>query len=72
MNYLIKHIRLTWALISISLLSTCVNFMHAQRSNTKAVFIERINASLDPQNNKNSDSIYNILREEAWALKASS
>jgi hypothetical protein len=71
--YFIKKISgLTWAVISISLLFASTNFINAQRSSTKAAFIERVKTLLQTQNPQNSDSIFNILREEAWSLKQDS
>ena len=72
MNYLIKFIKSTWAITAISLLSAAANCINAQPSDTKAAFIERIQTSLRSQNDQNSDSLFNVLREEAWSLKEDS
>ena len=72
MYFIKKFSGLTWAVISISLLFASTNFINAQRSSTKATFIERVKTLLQTQNPQNSDSIFNILREEAWSLKQDS
>ncbi|MGB2173560.1 MAG: sensor histidine kinase [Flavobacteriaceae bacterium] len=63
---------MTWAVIIISLLTAATNCINAQRSSSKAAFIERVNTIIQTQNSQNSDSIFNVLREEAWSLKQDS
>lgn len=63
---------MTWAVIIISLLTASTNCINAQRSSSKAAFIERVNTIIQTQNSQNSDSIFNVLREEAWSLKQDS
>lgn len=72
MYYVRRFIRLTWAVIIISLLTAATNCINAQRSSSKAAFIERVNTIIQTQNSQNSDSIFNVLREEAWSLKQDS
>lgn len=72
MYYVRRFIRLTWAVIIISLLTASTNCINAQRSSSKAAFIERVNTIIQTQNSQNSDSIFNVLREEAWSLKQDS
>ena len=72
MYYVRRFTRLTWAVIIISLLTACTNCINAQQSNSKAAFIERVNTIIQTQNSQNSDSIFNVLREEAWSLKQDS
>jgi len=62
---------LTWAIISISLLTACTNFINAQRSSTKTTFIERVKTITQTLNSPNSDIIFNLLREEAWRIRVS-
>jgi len=64
--------RLTWAVISISLLTACTNCINAQRSSTKTTFTERVKTITQTLISQNSESIFNLLREEAWSLKQDS
>lgn len=50
MYFIKKFSGLTWAVISISLLFASTNFINAQRSSTKAAFIERVKMLLQTQN----------------------
>tara|TARA_B110000967_G_scaffold62821_1_gene64605 strand:+ start:6336 stop:8168 length:1833 start_codon:yes stop_codon:yes gene_type:complete len=72
MSSLIKILRSIWVLTSISLLGVCGNCINAQKTTTRSAFIERINTAFDTQNTQNSDSLFNVLKEEAWSLKEDS
>ncbi|MDB9954829.1 histidine kinase [Flavobacteriaceae bacterium] len=72
MNDLIKILKSSWVLASMILLSLSVNCIYAQQSNTRDAFIERINTAFNRQDSQKSDSIFNVLKEEAWSLKEDS
>ena len=72
MNDLIKILKSSWVLASMSLLSLSINCIYAQQTNARDVFIERINTAFNRQDTQKSDSIFNVLKEEAWSLKEDS
>ena len=72
MNDLIKNLKSSWVLASMSLLSLSVNYIYAQQTNARDAFIERINTAFNRQDTQKSDSIFNVLKEEAWSLKEDS
>ena len=72
MNDLIKILKSSWVLASMSLLSLSVNYIYAQQTNARDAFIERINTAFNRQDTQKSDSIFNVLKQEAWSLKEDS
>ena len=72
MNDLIKNLKSSWVLASMSLLSLSVNYIYAQQTNARDAFIERINTAFNRQDTQKSDSIFNVLKQEAWSLKEDS
>lgn len=61
-----------WAVITVSILCSCANYINAQEVRSKSAFINRVQSALQTQKGQNSDSIFNILKEEAWILKQDS
>ena len=53
MNDLIKNLKSSWVLASMSLLSLSVNYIYAQQTNARDAFIERINTAFNRKTLKN-------------------
>ena len=72
MDDLIKILRSIWTTTSISLLCMSVNCINAQKAITRDTIIEIKSIAFDAKKAQNTDSLFNVLRDEAWSLKKDS